>query len=180
VRAAAEKAGWKARAPAHRQRRARAAMLEGRGFAYAQRGETIVAVVAEIEVYPREGRIWARRFTVAHDCGLIVNPRSLRQTIEGNIVQGLSRTLFEEVRFDRESVTSVDWASYPILELSDAPESIDIVLMDGTDVAPSGAGEPTMRCVPAAVANAFWDATGVRLRRAPLSPERVKAALAHI
>ena len=179
VRAAAEKVGWTARAPAHKRRSPRARVLEGRGFAYAQRGETIVAVVADIEVYPRDGRIWARRFTVAHDCGLIVNPRSLRQTIEGNILQGLSRTLFEEVRFDRNSVTSVDWASYPILELRDAPESIDIVLIDSADVAPSGAGEPTMRCVPAAVANAFWDATGVRLRRAPLSPERVKAALAH-
>jgi len=93
-------------------------------------------------------------------------------------VQGLSRTLFEEVRFDRNTVTSVDWASYPILEMRDAPEAIDIVLINSTDVAPSGAGEPTMRCIPAAVANAFFDATGVRLRRVPLSAERVKAALA--
>ena len=176
VRAAAERSGWQPREPA---RRARGRVLEGRGIAYAQRGDTVVAVVADIEVYPKDGRIWARRFTVAHDCGLIINPQSLRQTIEGNIVQGLSRTLFEEVRFDRDSVLSVDWASYPILELRDAPESIDIVLIDSADVAPSGAGEPTMRCVPAAVANAFYAATGVRLRRAPLSPERVRAALAH-
>ena len=155
-----------------------AKVLTGRGLAYAQRADTVVAVVAEIEVYPREGRIWARKFTVAHDCGLIINPKSLRQTIEGNVVQGLSRTLFEEVRFDRNTVTSVDWASYPILEMRDAPEAIDIVLINSTDVAPSGAGEPTMRCIPAAVANAFFDATGVRLRRVPLSAERVKAALA--
>jgi CO/xanthine dehydrogenase Mo-binding subunit len=157
-----------------------AKVLHGRGIAYAQRSDTVVAVIADIEVYPKDGRIWARKFTVAHDCGLIINPKSLRQTIEGNVVQGLSRTLFEEVRFDRNSVESVDWASYPILEIGDAPEEIDIVLINNTDVAPSGAGEPTMRCVPAAVANAFWDATGVRMRRAPLSPERVKAALAHI
>ena len=137
-----------------------------------------MAVVAEVEVHPADGRIWARRFTVAHDCGLIINPQSLRQTIEGNVVQGLSRTLFEEVRFDERSVTSVDWASYPILEMRDAPEAIDIVLIDRPEMAPSGAGEPTMRCIPAAVANAFFDATGVRLRRAPLTPERVKAALA--
>ncbi len=179
VRAAAEKAGWTARMqPNHRKASLHAKVLHGRGFAYAQRGETVVAVIADIEVYPKDGRIWARRFTVAHDCGLIVNPKSLTQTIEGNIVQGLSRTVFEEVRFGRNAVTSVDWASYPILEMRDAPEQIDVVLINSTDVAPSGAGEPTMRCVPAAVANAFWDATGIRMRRAPLSPERVKAALA--
>jgi CO/xanthine dehydrogenase Mo-binding subunit len=84
------------------------------------------------------------------------------------------------VHFDRNTVKSVDWATYPILEIRDAPEEIDIVLINSTDVAPSGAGEPTMRCVPAAVANAFWDATGVRIRRVPLSPARVKAALAKI
>jgi CO/xanthine dehydrogenase Mo-binding subunit len=179
VKAAAEKAGWTARPqPAHRKSSRRANVLHGRGFAYAQRGDTIVAVVADVEVYPKEGRVWARKFTVAHDCGVIINPKSLTQTIEGNIVQGLSRTLFEEVRFDRNSVTSVDWASYPILEMKDAPETIDVVLINSADVAPSGAGEPTMRCVPAAVANAFYDATGVRMRRAPLSPDRVKAALA--
>jgi nicotinate dehydrogenase subunit B len=181
VKAAAEKADWTPRkTPAHSKRSLHAKVLHGRGFAYAQRGDTVVAIVADIEVYPKDGRIWARKFTVAHDCGLIINPKSLRQTIEGNIVQGLSRTLFEEVRFDRSTVQSVDWASYPILEMHDAPESIDIVLVNSTDVAPSGAGEPTMRCVPAAVANAFWDATGVRMRRVPLNAERVKAALIHI
>ena len=118
------------------------------------------------------------RISVAHDCGLIINPRSLRNTIEGNVVQGLSRTLFEEVRFDRRSVTSVDWGSYPILEMRDAPEEIDVVLINHPELPASGAGEPTTRCVPAAVANAFFDATGVRVRRAPLNPERVKAALA--
>jgi len=75
-------------------------------------------------------------------------------------------------------VLSVDWASYPILEMPDAPEAIDITLIDRPEVAPSGAGEPSIRVIPAAVANAFFDATGVRLRRVPLSPERVKAALA--
>jgi len=82
------------------------------------------------------------------------------------------------VRFDRSAVTRVDWASYPILEIQDAPESIKVVLINRPEVAPTGAGEPTIRCVPAAVANAFFDATGVRLRRAPVAPERVKAALA--
>jgi nicotinate dehydrogenase subunit B len=176
VRAVAEKAGWEPR-PAPRRERS-GSLWRGRGLAYAQRAGTVVAVVAEVEVDPATGRIWARRVTVAHDCGLIVNPQGLRYTIEGNVVQGLSRTLFEEVRFDRSAVTSVDWASYPILEIRDAPESIEVVLINRPEVAPTGAGEPTIRCVPAAVANAVFDATGVRLRRAPLTPERVKAALA--
>jgi len=124
------------------------------------------------------GRVFAKRFTVAHDCGLIINPLTLRQTIEGNVVQGLSRTLFEEVRFEPGSVESVDWASYPILDMPDAPQAIEMVLIDRPEIAPSGAGEPTIRVIPAAVANAFFSATGVRLRRAPFSPERVKAALA--
>jgi len=165
VKAVAEKSGW-------------AGLGKGKGIAFADRNGTAVAVVAQVEVDRATGRVWARRFWVAHDCGLIINPEILRQTIEGNVVQGLSRTLFEEVRFDRDSVTSVDWASYPILDMGDAPESIDVTLIDRPSVVPSGAGEPTIRVIPAAVANAFFDATGVRLRRAPLSPERVKAALA--
>ena len=176
IRAAAEKAGWQPR-PAPSGPRA-GDLLTGRGIAYAQRNGTVVAIVAEIEVDRRTGRIWGRKFTVAHDCGLIINPEGLRHTIEGNIVQGLSRVLFEEVRFDRNTVTSVDWVNYPILEIGDTPESIEVVLINRPEVAPSGAGEPSIRPLPAAVANAFFDATGVRLRRAPLSPERVKAALA--
>jgi CO/xanthine dehydrogenase Mo-binding subunit len=115
---------------------------------------------------------------VAPDCGQIINPDGLKLTIEGTIVQALSRTLFEEVRFDRDQVTSIDWATYPILELTDAPEAIDIVLIDRPEMSPQGAGEPSTRTTPAAVANAIFDATGVRIRRVPLTPERVKAALA--
>jgi nicotinate dehydrogenase subunit B len=176
IKAAAEKAGWKAR-PGPRARRS-GDVMRGQGIAYATRGGTIVAVVAEIEVERKTGRIRANRLTVAHDCGLIINPEGLRYTIEGNVVNGLSRTLFEEVRFDRDKVTSVDWTSYPILEIADTPKAIDVVLINHPEIAPTGAGEPTIRVIPAAVANAFYDATGVRLRRAPLTPERVKAALA--
>jgi nicotinate dehydrogenase subunit B len=164
VKAVADKCGW-------------ASLGKGKGIAFAERNGTAVAIVAQVEVDRASGRVWARRFWVAHDCGLIISPGILRTTIEGNVVQGLSRTLFEEVRFDRDSVTSVDWASYPILEMADAPESIDITLIDRPEIASSGAGEPTIRVIPAAVANAFFDATGVRMRRAPLTPERVKAAL---
>lgn len=175
IRAAAEKSGWQ---PRSARRNTSGELLSGRGIAYSTRNGTVVAIVAEIEVERKSGRIWGRKFTVAHDCGLIINPEGLRYAIEGNVVQGLSRTLFEEVRFDREKVTSVDWLSYPILDIRDTPESIQVVLINRPEVAPSGAGEPSIRPIAAAVANAFFDATGVRLRRAPLTPERVKAALA--
>ncbi len=176
VKAAAEKAGWEARASPQRGRGGE--LLKGRGIAFAERNGTAVAAVAEVEVERNTGRVWARRVVVAHDCGLVINPQGLRYTIEGNVVQGLSRVLFEQVLFDRNAVTSVDWASYPILEMQDAPAAIEVVLINRPEVAPSGAGEPTMRVIPAAVANAFFDATGVRLRKAPLNAERVKASLA--
>ncbi|PYN85983.1 MAG: hypothetical protein DMD87_20755 [Candidatus Rokuibacteriota bacterium] len=150
----------------------------GRGFSYTERNGTIVAMVAEVEVDRRSGRVWAKRFTVAHDCGLIINPRGLELTIEGNVVMALSRTLFEEVKFDRDQVLSVDWTSYPILEVQDAPERIDIVLINRPDLPATGAGEPSTRTVPAAIANALFDATGARIRRVPITPERVRTALA--
>jgi CO/xanthine dehydrogenase Mo-binding subunit len=167
VKAVAEKSGWES-------------LPKGKGIAFAERNGTSVAVVAQVEVDRASGRVWARKFWVAHDCGLVINPLTLRHTIEGNVVQGLSRTLFEQVRFDRDQVLSVDWASYPILEMQDAPEAIEVALIDRPEVAPSGAGEPTIRVIPAAVANAFYDATGVRMRSVPLDPERVKAALSRI
>ena len=151
--------------------------MTGRGIAYAQRSGTRVAIVAEVDIDRTSGKIWARKFTVAHDCGQIINPAGLRQTIEGNVVQGISRTLWEEVTFDNKNVTSVDWMTYPILDITETPEAIDIVLINRPEVASSGAGEPAIRPVAAAIANAVFDATGVRLRRVPFSPDRVKAAL---
>ena len=175
LKAAAEKSGWEPRGNAKRDRSGK--VLSGRGIAYAQRAGTIVAVVAEIEVDRKTGRIWGRKFTVAHDCGLIVNPQGLRYTIEGALVQALSRTLYEEVQFAPDKVKSVDWSSYPILEIKDTPENIDIVLINRPEAPPTGAGEATCRVVPAAIANAFFDATGVRMRQAPLNPARVKTVL---
>jgi len=153
-------------------------LLTGRGVALATAFGGFVATVCDVEVEPATGHIWARKFYVAHDCGLIINPKGLHTTIEGNIVQGLSRTLFEEVRFDEQMVRSVDWATYPILEMQDAPENIDIATINRPDMTAGGAGEPSHVTVPAAVANAVFNATGVRMRRLPLSPEYVKAALA--
>jgi CO/xanthine dehydrogenase Mo-binding subunit len=175
IKAAAEKAQWQTRPSSRRDRSGD--RLTGRGIAYAQRGPTRVAVIAEVEVNRTTGKIWARKFTVAHDCGLIINPDGLRHAIEGNVVQGVSRALWEEVKFDNKNVTSVDWESYPILDITEAPEAIDIVLINRPEIEPSGAGEPATRPVAAAIANAVFDATGVRIRRVPFSPDNVKSAL---
>jgi CO/xanthine dehydrogenase Mo-binding subunit len=175
LKAAAEKSGWQSRPSPRRDQRGNTA--SGRGIAYARRNGTTVAIVAEVEVDRTSGKIWARKFTVAHDCGQIINPDGLVHTIEGNIIQSLSRTLWEEVKFDPKNVTSVDWMTYPILDMTEVPEAINCVLLDHPNQPPTGAGEGATRPVAAAVANAIFDATGVRLRRAPFSPERVKAAL---
>ena len=176
VKAAAERAQWDPR-PSPRPDRS-GDTLSGRGIAYAQRSGAVVAIVAEVEIDRRSGKVWARKFTVAHDCGLIVNPDGLRRCIEGNVVQGTSRALSEEVAFDRARVTSTDWLSYPILDITEAPEAVDIVLINRPELPPAGAGESSIRPVAAALANAVFDATGVRLRRAPLTPQQLKPALA--
>jgi CO/xanthine dehydrogenase Mo-binding subunit len=176
VKAAAERAKWQTRPSPNRDRSGD--NLTGRGIAYAQRSGAVVAIVAEVEIDRRKGKVWAKKFTVAHDCGLIINPDGLKRCIEGNVVQGTSRTLSEEVTFDRAKVTSVDWSSYPILDITEAPEAVDIVLISRPELPPAGAGESSIRPVAAALANAVFDATGVRLRRAPLTPERLKPALA--
>ena len=175
IKAAAERAGWVSRPSPRRDQKGNT--VSGRGIAYSQRNGTVVAVVAEVEVDRSTGKIWARKFTVAHDCGQIINPMGLEHTIEGNIVQGTSRTLWEEVKFDNNNVTSVDWLTYPILDITETPEKIDIVLINRPELPPTGAGEPSMRPLSAAIANAIFDATGVRMRRVPFSPDRVKAAL---
>ena len=174
IKAAAEKFGWQKRPSPQRQTGIK---VTGRGIAYAQRGGTRVAVIAEIEVDRSSGRIFARRFVVAHDCGQIINPDGLAKCIEGNIVQGISRTLWEEVKFTDKSVTTVDWITYPILDITETPDTIETVLIDHPEIAPSGAGEPSIRPVAAAIANAIFDATGVRMRRVPFSPDRVKQSM---
>ena len=175
VKAAADKSGWVPGVAPRLQKDGE--LMIGRGIAYAQRSGTFVAVVSEIEVNPTTGRIWVRKFTVGHDCGLIVNPRQLHNVIEGALVQGLSRGLFEEVHFDTDNVTSVDWMTYRIVDITDVPGHVDIVMLNHPEAAPTGAAEATSRVVPASLANAFFDATGVRLRKAPLSPEHVLEVL---
>ena len=175
ITAAAEKAKWDTRPSPRRDQTGD--KVSGRGIAYAQRNGTRVAVIAEVDIDRSSGKIWARKFTVAHDCGQIINPDGLVKCIEGNIVQGVSRTLWEEVTFDNKTVTSVDWLSYPILDITETPEQVDVVLINHPDLPPTGAGEPSIRPVAAAIANAIFDATGVRIRRVPFSPNRVKQAL---
>jgi CO/xanthine dehydrogenase Mo-binding subunit len=175
IKSAAEKANWETRPSPRRNQSGN--KVSGRGIAYSQRNGTRVAIVAEVDIDRSTGKIWARKFTVAHDCGQIINPDGLVKCIEGNIVQGVSRTLWEEVTFDRKSVTSVDWLSYPILDITETPAEVNVVLINHPEIAPTGAGEPSIRPVAAAIANAIFDATGVRIRRVPFSPDRVKSAL---
>jgi nicotinate dehydrogenase subunit B len=175
VKAAAEKSGWQTRPSPRRDQTG--TKVTGRGIAYTQHGGTRAAVVAEVDIDRSTGKVWARKFTVAHDCGLIINPDGLKHAIEGNVVQGASRTLWEEVRFDTKNVTSIDWLTYPILDITETPETIDVVLINRPEISATGGGEGAMRPMAAAIANAIFDATGVRMRRVPFSPERVRAAL---
>lgn len=176
IKAAADKSGWQPRTDARKQRTGDIA--RGQGFAYSTRNGTRVAVVAEVEVNTRTGNVKAKKFTVAHDCGIVINPRLLTETIEGNVVQALSRALHEEILFDNRKVTSVDWETYPILDYTERPEAIDVVLINRQNIAPNGAGEGSMRPIVAALANAIHDATGVRLRQGPFTPDRLKAGMA--
>jgi CO/xanthine dehydrogenase Mo-binding subunit len=175
LQAAAQKAGWKP-GKAGARRTSRGDVVTGRGVAYTQRGGTIVAIVADVEVNTKTGALRVPRVTVAHDCGLIVNPDALRRVVEANVVQGLSRSIHEEVKFDRKSVKSVDWLTYPIVDITEAPAVIDVVLLNHPEAISTGAGEATMRPLAAAINNAIFEATGTRIRRAPLTPERIRAS----
>jgi nicotinate dehydrogenase subunit B len=137
---------------------------------------TYVGVVADVEVNRKTGKVRVTRFCVAHDCGQIINPDGLKNQIEGSVVQTVSRTLLEELQFNRSTVTSVDWSSYPILTFPDVPEVV-IDLIDRPHERSWGAGEPTAAVVPSAIANAIYDALGVRLRSVPFTPDKVLAAL---
>ncbi len=173
--------GWDAR-PSPKARGS-GEILTGRGLAYAYRSQTVAAQIVEVEVNRRTGHVWAKRIVCAHDCGLVINPEALRRTIECGLLHSLSRALHEEVRFDAAKVTSVDWMTSPTLTHADTPERIDVVLVNGDpnpareDLPHYGAGETVCKPMLAAVANAIFDATGVRLRRVPFRDARVLAAL---
>lgn len=154
-------------------------VVSGRGAAYVkyELRRTYVGGVAEVEVDRNSGKIRVTRFFVTHDCGQIVNPLGVRSQIEGNVIQTTSRTLMEELTFDRSMVTSLDWATYPIMRFDDVPEVV-IDLIDRPGEPLWGVGEPASVIVSAAISNAVFDATGVRLRSVPFKPEKVRMALA--
>jgi nicotinate dehydrogenase subunit B len=176
VRIAAEHYGWDKR-PSPRNDQKDADVAVGRGIAYRRHFTTFIALVAEVRVHRKTGFIEPLRYICAHDVGLIVNPDTLRHVIERQLVYGTSRAMFEELKFDANMVTSVDWETYPVLHADFPLPQINIVLVDRPEEAPSGAAEMALGLVPAAIGNAVFDATGARLRRVPFTPVRVKAAL---
>jgi nicotinate dehydrogenase subunit B len=179
VQRVAELSQWKPRTGRRAVQKTAPETATGRGIAFLQyeNENTYVATVVHVTVNRRTGAIRVTHAFVAHDCGLIINPDGLRNQIEGGTIQTISRTLKEQVQWDRQGVTSVDWASYPILTFADVPETISIALVDHPDQPALGAGEAAACAVSAAIGNAVFDATGVRLRHLPFTPDRVKAAL---
>jgi CO/xanthine dehydrogenase Mo-binding subunit len=155
-------------------------MARGRGIAYCQyeNENAYVALVAEVEVNADSGRVRVARMFAAQDCGLIVNPDGTRNQIEGCLVQGMSRALYEEVGFRRGGVEANDWAGYPIARFEDVPDSMEIELIDRRDHASVGSGEAATCPVAAAIGNAIFNAAGIRLREYPFTPQRVRQALA--
>ncbi len=153
-------------------------VVTGRGLTYIkyELARTYVGAVADVEVNRKSGEIRVKHFAIVQDCGQIINPDGVKNQVEGNVTQTVSRVLKEEVTFDRSRVTSLDWASYPILTFPEIPD-VDIELIDRPTEKPWGAGEPSAAVVPSAISNAVFDAVGVRLRSVPFTPAKVRAAL---
>jgi nicotinate dehydrogenase subunit B len=174
VKTVAERARWQRRGAASAKTDGPSA--SGRGVAMTRRSGGYAAAIADVDVNRASGKVIVKRITLAHDCGLMINPDGVKNQVEGNIVQGVSRAVLEEVRFNADGVTTLDWATYPILKFAEVPE-IDIALINRPDVAPLGAGELATVPVPAAIASAIFDAVGAKLREAPFTPNRVLAAM---
>ena len=155
-----------------------AATMHGRGLSFVryENTEAYVACIADVSVERKTGKVLVTKLAIAHDCGLIVNPNGLRNQIEGNAIQALSRTLKEAVAFNTSGVTSLDWRSYPIVRFSEVPD-VAIALVNRPHEPLLGAGEATTTVIAPAIGNAIHDATGVRLREVPFTLERVAAAL---
>jgi nicotinate dehydrogenase subunit B len=171
-----EVAAWEPK-PAS-QKKASGGVTKGRGVSYIKYElvRTYVGIVVDVEVDSTLGDVRVTKVYVVHDCGQIINPQGVQAQIEGSVIQTVSRTMKEEVMFDRGMVTSLDWATYPILRFSELPELV-IDLIDRPREKPWGAGEPSAAVVPSAISNAIFDATGARLRSVPFKREKLKAAL---
>jgi nicotinate dehydrogenase subunit B len=178
VRAAAKAANWDAR-PSPRLNNSRTGTVTGRGIAcVAYEGDNgYAALIAEVEVNQDSGEVQPKRFVIAHDCGPISNPDGLRNQIEGGILQGMSRALGEEITWDDRKVTSIDWASYNTLPVGIQLPAIEIVFIDRPSAEDTGAGETAITLAAAAIGNAIFDATTVRLRQVPFTPAGLKTAL---
>ncbi|GLI22029.1 nicotinate dehydrogenase subunit B [Xanthobacter flavus] len=184
VKATAERAGWQKRT-GPRQEVVEGDIVRGQGFAYALYvhskfpgyGAAWSAWVADVEVNTATGDVAVKRVTVGQDSGLMINPAGIEHQIHGNVIQSTSRALKEQVTFDEQAVTSREWGAYPILTFPEVPV-INVVLMPRPDDPPLGSGESASVPSAAAIANAIFDATGVRLREPPFTPDRVRAALA--
>ena len=174
LQATAKQAAWKERPSPSPD--AGAAKPAGRGIALISRGPTLVCAVAEVDVDRSSGLVTVKKMTMGHDCGLIINPDGLKFQIEANVMQGVSRALIEETKWDANGIKTVDWRTYPVLTFRNVPE-VDIVLINRPERASSGSGEPGIVPLFAAIGNAIFDAIGVRLREGPFTPQRVKAAL---
>jgi nicotinate dehydrogenase subunit B len=170
IEAAAERFGWS---------RDQLPRGRGRGFAFARykNHAAYLALAIEAEVSRETGRTRVLRAVAAIDSGAVVNPDGIRNQTEGGILQSMSWTLYEAVTFDRTRITSVDWASYPILRFGAVPDSVEVHVMDRPGEPFLGTGEAAQGPTPAAIANAIRDATGRRLVDLPLTRDRVKAAI---
>lgn len=174
LRTVAEKSGWIERPSPEPQQDG--PILKGRGVAIGLRNGSLPAAVAEVELNTMTGKVRVTRVTMAYDCGLIVNPDGVENQIQGNIMQGVSRTLFEEFKFDQNGAKCFDWVSYPVIRFTDVPD-VQIHLINRPEMPAAGAAETPIIVVPAAIANAIFDATGVRFREIPFTPERILSGL---
>ena len=183
VNAVAERANWTPR-PVRQELVAEGDIVRGRGFAYALYvhskfpgyGAAWSAWITDVAVNKATGDVSVTRVVAGQDSGLMINPDGVRHQIHGNIIQSTSRALMEEVSFDRHSVTSREWGAYPIITFPDIPK-IDVVMVPRPDQPPLGVGESASVPSAAAIANAIFDATGVRFRELPFTPERILAGL---
>ncbi|MCQ4159269.1 molybdopterin-dependent oxidoreductase [Roseomonas sp. GC11] len=182
VRAVAERAGWQKRTGPRMQ--AEGDILRGQGFAYALYvhskfpgyGAAWAAWVAEVEVNRRTGVVTATRIVTGHDAGLMINPEGVRHQVHGNVLQSTSRVLKERVTFEEGLPAPREWGGYPILDFREVP-AVEVLLMPRPDEPPLGAGESASVPSAAAIANAIFDATGVRFRSVPFTPEVIRAGL---
>jgi CO/xanthine dehydrogenase Mo-binding subunit len=153
--------------------------LTGRGIAmgrYGREGGSISALVVDVTVERESGIVKVERVFIAFDCGYVVNPDGLLNQVEGGLLQGLSRALHEEVRFDRKKITGLDWHAYPILTFSEVPV-VETRLISRPDLPWASAGEAGQVATAAALANAVSNATGGRVRRLPLRPDYVRSLI---